>query len=119
VAAWFLDGDYDGRTFCITQAFFPDRSAWDKLARALGGKNGIIAEEVFDKLSLREHPFPVHPVSDHAEDYRRSVIPLHEQHGPEEPSDAVAVEAPVVPPGVLLRAGVRRQKSELQRCRST
>ncbi|HJT35101.1 MAG TPA: site-specific DNA-methyltransferase, partial [Pirellulales bacterium] len=36
VAAWFLDSDYDGRTFCITQAFFPDRSAWDKLARALG-----------------------------------------------------------------------------------
>ncbi len=24
VAAWFLDSDYDGRTFCITQAFFPD-----------------------------------------------------------------------------------------------
>ena len=23
VAAWFLDSDYDGRTFCITQAFFP------------------------------------------------------------------------------------------------
>ncbi|HEY8748344.1 MAG TPA: site-specific DNA-methyltransferase, partial [Tepidisphaeraceae bacterium] len=37
VAAWFLDGDYDGRTFCVTQAFFPDRSAWEKLARALGG----------------------------------------------------------------------------------
>ena len=35
VAAWFLDSDYDGRTFCITQAFFPDSSAWTKLARAL------------------------------------------------------------------------------------
>lgn len=35
VAAWFLDSDYNGRTFCITQAFFPDSSAWDKLARAL------------------------------------------------------------------------------------
>ena len=35
VAAWFLDSDYDGRTFCITQAFFPDSTAWDKLARAL------------------------------------------------------------------------------------
>jgi adenine-specific DNA-methyltransferase len=35
VAAWFLDSDYDGRTFCITQAFFPDASAWEKLARAL------------------------------------------------------------------------------------
>ena len=35
VAAWFLDSDYDGRTFCITQAFFPDSTAWSKLARAL------------------------------------------------------------------------------------
>ncbi len=38
VAAWFLDGDYDGRTFCITQAFFPDKSAWEKLSKALGGR---------------------------------------------------------------------------------
>ena len=37
VAAWFVDSDYDGRTFCITQAFFPDKSAWDKIARALKG----------------------------------------------------------------------------------
>jgi adenine-specific DNA-methyltransferase len=36
VAAWFLDTDYDGRTFHICQAFFPDKSAWEKLARALG-----------------------------------------------------------------------------------
>lgn len=35
VAAWFVDSDYDGRCFCITQAFFPDKSAWDKLAKAL------------------------------------------------------------------------------------
>jgi len=35
VAAWFLDSDYDGQTFCITQAFFPDSSAWEKLAKAL------------------------------------------------------------------------------------
>lgn len=37
VAAWFLDGDYDGRCFCITQAFFPDKSACAKLSNALGG----------------------------------------------------------------------------------
>ena len=37
VAAWFVDSDYDGRTFCISQAFFPDSNAWDKLARALKG----------------------------------------------------------------------------------
>jgi adenine-specific DNA-methyltransferase len=35
VAAWFIDSDYDGRTFCITQAFFPDKSAWGKLSKAL------------------------------------------------------------------------------------
>ena len=35
VAAWFLDCDYDGMTFCATQAFFPDPSAWSKLKAAL------------------------------------------------------------------------------------
>ena len=56
VAAWFLDSDYDGRTFCITQAFFPDRSAWDKLARAL---KGVVDEEAFEAFSGTESlPFP-------------------------------------------------------------
>jgi adenine-specific DNA-methyltransferase len=36
IAAWFLDTDYDGRTFCICQAFFPDKGKWSKLAKALG-----------------------------------------------------------------------------------
>jgi adenine-specific DNA-methyltransferase len=45
VAAWFVDGDYDGRTFCITQAFFPDRSAWDKLSKAL---DGVVDPERFE-----------------------------------------------------------------------
>ena len=36
VAAWFLDSDYDGRCFCVCQAFFPDKSAWEKLGKALG-----------------------------------------------------------------------------------
>ena len=39
VAAWFLDSDYDNRTFCITQAFFPNKKAWEKIARALRGRN--------------------------------------------------------------------------------
>ena len=56
VAAWFLDSDYDDRTFCITQAFFPDRSAWKKLARAL---KGVVDEERFEALSgTRSLPFP-------------------------------------------------------------
>lgn len=37
VAAWFVDTDYDGRTFCVCQAFFPDKSAWEKLGRVLKG----------------------------------------------------------------------------------
>ena len=56
VAAWFLDTDYDGRTFCITQAFFPDKTAWSKIARAL---KGVIDEERFEKFSGTESlPFP-------------------------------------------------------------
>ena len=51
VAAWFVDADYDGRTFCITQAFFPDKSAWNKIARAL---KGVIDEDQFEKFSSTE-----------------------------------------------------------------
>ena len=55
VAAWFLDSDYDARAFCITQAFFPDKTAWSKLANAL---KGAIDEERFDALSgTRSLPF--------------------------------------------------------------
>ena len=49
IAAWFLDTDYDGRTFCICQAFFPDKSKWDKLAKALGD-TGAIDKEAFPCL---------------------------------------------------------------------
>ncbi|MBU0652033.1 MAG: site-specific DNA-methyltransferase, partial [Proteobacteria bacterium] len=56
VAAWFLDTDYDGRTFCITQAFLPDKSAWGRIARAL---KGVIDEERFAALSgTVSLPFP-------------------------------------------------------------
>lgn len=50
VAAWFLDHDYDGRTFCICQAFFPNQRAknpWEKLQRAL---KGTIDEDRFEAL---------------------------------------------------------------------
>lgn len=58
IAAWFLDSDYDGRTFCVCQAFFPDKSKWDKLAKALGDR-GVVDEEKFAALSgLRSLPFP-------------------------------------------------------------
>jgi adenine-specific DNA-methyltransferase len=59
VAAWFIDSDYDGWTFCITQAFFPDRTAWDKLSRALNGPGGVIDEDRFAALSgTVSLPFP-------------------------------------------------------------
>jgi adenine-specific DNA-methyltransferase len=58
IAAWFLDSDYDGRTFCICQAFFPDKTKWQKLAKALSAV-GVIDEERFEALSgLRSLPFP-------------------------------------------------------------
>lgn len=47
VAAWFLDQDYDGRCFCITQAFFPDQDAWKKIAKALGSSADPDAFEAF------------------------------------------------------------------------
>ncbi len=48
VAAWFLDQDYDGYTFCISQAFFPSNAdAWEKLGRAL---KGSIDPEKFEAL---------------------------------------------------------------------
>ncbi len=50
VAAWFLDHDYDGRTFCICQAFFPSqktKNPWEKLQRAL---KGSIDEDRFEAL---------------------------------------------------------------------
>ena len=56
VAAWFVDTDYDGRTFCIAQAFFPDKKAWNKIARDL---NSVIDAERFEQFSGTESlPFP-------------------------------------------------------------
>jgi adenine-specific DNA-methyltransferase len=56
VAAWFIDGDYDGRCFCITQAFFPDKTAWAKLSNAL---RSVVDAERFEALSgTLSLPFP-------------------------------------------------------------
>lgn len=57
VAAWFLDSDYDGKTFFVTQAFFPDKTAWDKLARAL--KSVVDPEHFAAFSSTRSLPFQV------------------------------------------------------------
>ena len=56
VAAWFLDSDYDGRTFCTTQAFFPDSNAWDRLKRSL---RSVVDADAFDAFGgTKSLPFP-------------------------------------------------------------
>ncbi len=40
VPAWFLDTDYNGMCFHVSQAFFPRTSAWDSLKKALNGEYG-------------------------------------------------------------------------------
>jgi adenine-specific DNA-methyltransferase len=56
VAAWFLDSDFDGRCFCITQAFFPNQDAWEKIAKALGSAADLNAFEAFKGTT--SIPFP-------------------------------------------------------------
>ena len=50
VAAWFIDHDYDGRTFHVCQAFLPVESGkgFEKLQRALKGQ---VDEEAWEALS--------------------------------------------------------------------
>jgi adenine-specific DNA-methyltransferase len=50
VAAWFLDTDYDRRSFLISQALFPGAGAsdpWERLGRAL---RGWVDPDAFDAL---------------------------------------------------------------------
>ncbi len=48
VPAWFLDTDYNGTVFHISQAFFPRTSAWDNLKKALRATH---EESVWDHLA--------------------------------------------------------------------
>ena len=74
VAAWFLDSDYDGRTFCTTQAFFPDSKAWDRLKRSLGS---VVDAEAFEAFSgTRSLPFP-------AGENRRAAVKVIDPRGNE------------------------------------
>ena len=74
VAAWFLDTDYDGRTFCICQAFFPDKSAWEKLAKALSGTIDPAAFEAFS--GTKSLPF-------HSGEHKRVAIKVIDPRGNE------------------------------------
>jgi len=76
VAAWFLDHDYDGRTFCICQAFFPGGgdNPWDKLARAL---RGVVDEEAFARMrGTKSAPFA-------AGEHRRAAVKVIDFRGNE------------------------------------
>lgn len=48
VPAWFLDSDYNGLCFHVSQAFFPRTAAWDNLKKALRGE---YEEGVWDHLA--------------------------------------------------------------------
>lgn len=48
VPAWFLDTDYNGLSFHVSQAFFPRTAAWDNLKRALKGE---YEDSVWDHLA--------------------------------------------------------------------
>jgi adenine-specific DNA-methyltransferase len=55
VPAWFLDTDYNGLCFHVSQAFFPRTSAWDNLKKALKSE---FEESVWDHLSgTKSAPF--------------------------------------------------------------
>jgi len=75
VAAWFLDTNYDGMTFHISQAFFPgDSDAWDKLQRAL---RAMIDPKAFDKMRGTTS-FPFKPG-----DYKRVAVKVIDFRGNE------------------------------------
>ena len=55
VPAWFLDSDYNGLCFRVSQAFFPRTAAWDNLKKALKGE---LNDGVWEHLSgTRSEPF--------------------------------------------------------------
>ena len=55
IQAWFLDDDYDGTVFRVSQAFFPVSNSWEKLSRAL---RGTADEELVEKMhSWESLPF--------------------------------------------------------------
>jgi adenine-specific DNA-methyltransferase len=53
ISAWFLDADYDGTVFRVSQAFFPVTNGWEKLSKALRGTvDAELVEELHSWTSL-------------------------------------------------------------------
>jgi adenine-specific DNA-methyltransferase len=48
VPAWFLDTDYNGMVFHVSQAFFPRTGAWDSLKKSLKGE---LEDSVWEHLA--------------------------------------------------------------------
>jgi adenine-specific DNA-methyltransferase len=95
IAAWFLDTDYDQRTFNICQAFFPGggQNPWEKLARAL---RGSIKEDAFEALrGLESLPFQLgseRRIAVKVIDHRgNEMVEVREFKGAEKPSRKAAV----------------------------
>ena len=53
VAAWFVDADYDGRTFCPTHTFFPNKGSWKNIEKSL---KSMINEDILKTFSGTESP---------------------------------------------------------------
>jgi adenine-specific DNA-methyltransferase len=54
VPAWFLDTNYNGLCFHVSQAFFPRTGAWNDLRKAL---KGDYDESVWDLAGTKSAPF--------------------------------------------------------------
>jgi adenine-specific DNA-methyltransferase len=59
IPAWFLDSDYNGRCFRVSQAFFPKTEAWESLRKAL---KADFDDSVWDHLrGTTSAPFEAKP----------------------------------------------------------
>jgi adenine-specific DNA-methyltransferase len=59
IPAWFLDSDYNGRCFRVSQAFFPKTEAWESLRKAL---KADFDDSVWDHLrGITSAPFEASP----------------------------------------------------------
>ncbi|MCA1649918.1 MAG: site-specific DNA-methyltransferase, partial [Acidobacteria bacterium] len=57
VPAWFVDADYNGLCFHVSQAFFPRTGAWNDLRKAL---KGDYDDSVWDHLAgTKSAPFEI------------------------------------------------------------
>ena len=72
IQAWFLDDDYDGTVFRVSQAFFPVTDAWAKLEKALRGT--VDADKVAELHSWTSLPFE-------AGEHRRIAVRVIAQDG--------------------------------------